>query len=335
MKWGLFLRGAAFVAGAVVLLVAAIWPWRAPPVDWQALSEVALAKRDCAALETILFHAQVAWDPDAHRVRARMAEQGLCVAKSQQEAEKHRQTAALVSRDQAPNSPVARWFNVETYAGDVGKPTLDGIDSMVGHLVDFLCVAPYTKWRQIDHTKLADGLLSDGIKIDTGLWQSFHSSRRALCLSVISDFLTHLLAQRTKSADRVAYELLGMPAGMDAPGAAAMSADLVLERNVRPVPDWLDNVAREKHQERLRDGAWSALESDARREEPAAMQKLMLFLHQGRFHPRNDERAYFLWLRLKRIGFDPDAIVDQRQFELTPEQRTEISRTEAAGFGFN
>lgn len=285
-------KALATAIAASVLILAVVWPWPAPDVDWRTPVDAALAKRDCDTAERILGAAISAGSTDAMRMRGKVAAQTSC----------YRDFPAVITSD---DDRRAR-FQDEIRAA--GATTLQHYyrldDEDLGFwrtryvaAVLFFCGVPYNAQRAVDNAGLSKAALQEPTFVLT-----MHQDRRELCAGILAHVISELMDSGGLAAQQVAFAMLtNRPSNEDIPSGVLLAKLVLVEGFVPPTTDVLTIEMQRSH-------AWWALEVAAEAANEEAMRMMIALLHQGRFHPHDDAQAYVWVLRLRRLGIAEGAL---------------------------
>lgn len=311
------LRVGGLVGASAALLIAAIWPWPAPTVEWQQPLESAIARGDCSTVNALIVELTTAGAKEVLEYQARLAETGVCANKDVAKASTLRDYKR--SYDRLANYPKSGWRS-RTESDEL--VSVGWIRDQKISLLDFACIAPYDALTTVDHARLAQGLRTQGIDANLNLWHDLHVERRSMCVSLVAVFIKDLRSVDTDEARTIVFELFGFHISNEVRGSASAYAELVLGLGFKPsyAGDELVRVSR--------DGAWSNLESEAAAGYLPAAKLMMEYLHAGKFREVDEKGGYFWGLRLKRLGGDPGKVFEAIGTKLTPEERTDIQERE-------
>jgi hypothetical protein len=303
----IIIRSLVVFVSTVAAVGVLVWPWPAPEVDWRTPVEQALAKGDCKTAVTIADAAAGAGSREAYEIVRGLVNGGKC---------------ERAARDRAG------WFHAFVMHYQSSDATGDVIYGLSGNDLGFprryffsaglfLCASPYNGVHQFDNAAL-----SDVVPASRGLVMDWHRFRRQTCLTVLERLAEQLVDDGDAPAHEVATNILLSPPKPDTPQADFLLAQVVLERSFVPHRFRGDEVSIK----RMRDLAWLKLESSAEHSNAAAVRLAITLLHEGWFRTRDDVKAYYWVLRLRRLGL-PGAPIDTEIERGLSEAERESART--------
>jgi hypothetical protein len=281
-----------------------VWPWPAPEVDWHTPAERALAAGDCKTAVKILDAATGAGSREAYERLRPLIEGGPCDGDGRHPGlERYVAFTSLFH-----NEPAAVVYGVDD--NDLGAFRHQYVSAAIS-----LCASPYNGTNQIDFVALSSAAPESGNPL-----MSLHRQRRAVCLDILEAVASQLVDANDKPAHAVAFALTMRPPLTERSQADVLCARLLLEK------DYVDDGWSPEMAAHMRDFAWFRLErAAARANNVDAIRYLITFLHQGR--ERDDRKAYFWVLRLRRLGEEHPLAATIRA-GLTAEQMTTIAARE-------
>jgi hypothetical protein len=180
-----------------------------------------------------------------------------------------------------------------------------------------LCAMPYNGASSMDHAALAEVVPGDH-----GIVMAAHQTRRAVCLQLLEHMGAELVDAGDQTALSVAHDLLIYPPLARSHRAAVHYARLLLEK------DYSLRPADEPFTSHMRDFAWLRLERAAASGEVDAIRMMIEHLHEGRHRARDDAKAYFWILRLRKLGVDAGPQAREIEEGLSQKDRDEIAERE-------
>jgi hypothetical protein len=309
----LLVRTVAVAATLLLMIVAVIWPWPAPEVDWRTPYDQALAKSDCHTAAKIVTVAASAGAPGAMDSLRGFEGNDRC-----------RETPLGDTTDLAF---LSTYRHATSTDAEVYGLADNNIGFFRGHYVSavvYLCAAPYNGLRRTDGARL-----STVLPTSDGPIMAFHRLRRDTCLGVLENLAEQLVDATEAPAKQVADRFLTMPPLQKTARAGFLYARLVLVQAF--VANWmLDSTASDKNGliNHIRNFAWLRLRNAAKDRHMPAIRLTISLLHLGRFHPRDDKEAYFWILRLRRLGGIGGAVASKVEANLSETDRNAVRRHE-------
>lgn len=303
-------RRAAFIVAVVsVLSLALIWPWPAPEVDWRTPVDRALAATDCEEAMRIVDAAAGAGATDAYNLFKTLSAGGKCPNQSSGEGvgDYH----VFISSHRDTEGTIESIYDIE-------RSGLETPRRQLVTLALFFCAMPYNSIGQIDNAALASA-----VPADHGLLMSLHRTRRETCLRLLEHMTASLVEATDRPANRVAYALLMSLPLRYRTRAGVLIGRLMLEKGY--VPERSPTAFTDQ----MRSFAWLRLERAAEEGDEDAIRMMITHLHAGRFHARDDKRAYFWLLRLRSRGGD-HPLAQAIEPSLSHEDRLNTQQLEAA-----
>lgn len=307
-------RVVLLVALPLLVLIAVVWPWPAPAVDWQTPVQAALRKADCSTAVTYLDAAVRAGSIEAIEMRANVAGGTNCYSDQlplpSPETRKLILSAYRTGRDYAESLSMYQLDN----------PDLDPWTAAYASAAVRICALPYNRVHNVDNAGL-----SEVVPGEPGLIRAFHQQRRHLCVRILEATARSLIGSGDRASRDVALGILrGSPSYHD-PNSAVALANLVLVDGFVSRNDTPDRPDRDLS----RDTAWSALDLAARAGNTTAAQMMAELLHEGRFHAVDNKQAFYWVLRLRRLGISMGELDITIEHALTETDRSYIAAREA------
>jgi hypothetical protein len=284
------------VALVIAALVAVVWPWPAPEVDWQAPVEKALAAKDCTAAVRVLDAAAGAGSVAAYEKLRFLVKEGPCDKHPVGEgADAVYAFLSLYREESADKIYQLAWNDLGLVRHWLVSTSLE------------LCANPYNGAKRIDYTQLTHVVPSGD-----GPVMALHHLRRGACLAALEGVAEHLIGDGDKPALRVGEAMTMSPPLRGRPHAAVLRARLTLGMS-------FESIWPAKSLDILRGAVWIELERAARQGYLPAIRLMIVYIHEGRHRARDAGEAYYWILRLRR--FD-------EEHELAPTIKAELSTQE-------
>jgi len=302
------------LAAACGIVLAIVWPWPAPEVDWRTQVNAALARQDCAAVVRVVDVADDAGIREALQLRADLAGKGQCFdAKDVPPRDEFQVYLDYEARTKTTGEMIALIYNLDE--NDLGSWTNFYVTQML-----LLCGMPYNTLLSADNAALSQDLVAQ-----PSFLMSLHRRRRDVCTGELRRLAAQLIDTATPASREVALELLGWkPLSRDAQ-SVLLFAKLVLQQEfvTRAGSRW------PSLSESDRAGALIELRRVAQDGDEEAIRMMIAVLHDGRVVMRDDAEAYFWLLRLRRGGktYDPTAAA-AIETALTDADRKDIAERE-------
>ncbi|MCE9521085.1 MAG: hypothetical protein K8S25_01475 [Alphaproteobacteria bacterium] len=268
------------------LIIAVIWPWPAPTLDWHSPYKAALANGDCNAALNIAIAAAAS---GAIGVRRLNEIEGSVKC---QNAPLHGPHAADIGYLSALRHADQSDYSIYS----LNRHNLGPLRHQFVSSAIFLCAAPYNGVHQVDNAELSRALPEqDGPII------ALHRLRREICVEFLEHLAGALVDASDAPANNVADRLLLSPPLQKTMQANYLYARLLLEKGF--TPSWMhDSNNSQPLIEYMREVALDRLERAASTGHQKAIRLIISILHAGLVRPRNDKEAYFWVLRLRRLG---------------------------------
>lgn len=315
-----FAHGAAKIVLALILasgiVLALVWPWRAPAVDWRTPLDVALHGGDCDRAVKILVAATDAGSVEAFDFLIKPPRPSNCLNDPRLPENAARQAQALRFQRQIGEPPLLSEDN----------DTDTWLAYYVG-TVDFLCRQPYQSDGAVDNV-----LLSKALEDDAGWILALHRQRRGICVGLLEQLTLALAGRSDRSAKELAYNLAMSDPTLDTPTSAIAMASLLLEQQFVPAL-----LARGDAEQLMwaRRMSWSKLRNAAEAGHARAISFIIALLHDRRIPddayfivstPAED--AYFWILRSRRLEQTQTALYTTIEASLGVNARKKIDNRE-------
>lgn len=312
----IIVRTSLALVAVVALAVAIVWPWPAPEVDWRTPADQALAAGDCKTAVKIVDVAAGAGSTEAYRIVRTLTEGGQCDGQPVDRAHLYNAFISLFRQSAGTTDSV---YGLDD--NDLGLLRHHYVSAAI-----FLCVDPYNGMRRIDNVAI-----SDTVPASQGPIMAFHRLRRETCLTFLEQLAEQLVDANDAPAHEVAYLLLMYPPIVETSQANFLFARLLLEKRFVAAPMLRrdDDAQRQQGAIRIvRDFAWSRLERAAQDGNVQAIRLMITLLHEGRYRERDDKKAYFWILRLRRQGGNHPRAQDI-EAALSDDDRTDVQLRDA------